>query len=499
MLRKFIKKFRPHGFAGGILPPQKKRTATSAIRCLPLSALYIVPIKQHIGMSCQPIVSVGDYVLRGQKIAKAPALITASIHAPTSGKVIKIEEHAVPHPSGLGMLCIFIETDGDDTADESLSPLSNYHELDPAIIRERVRVCGLAGLGGALFPSHVKLLPNRQHPIDTLILNGVECESWLTCDHRLMLEKAEAIIIGADIIMYAIKAKKCIIAVEDNKVDAIAHLQQVLQTQQKIITNKIAVQSLPTRYPQGSEKQLITALTGKQSPRGGLPSHVGIVLHNVGTAKAVHDAVLLGQPLIERVTTISGMQTPKPGNSLVRIGTPLKFIFKHHGLDDLTGLRIIHGGPMMGEILPILDVPLIKGSNGLLAMSDADIAALGQSEQACIRCGLCSQACPIKLVPNELAHHCRHDHLEEAQEFNLFDCIECGCCAYVCPSHIPLVQWFRYGKGQAASVRKEREFSDASRQRTHARDQRLAIEVEQKAAKRRAVRSKAAQKKDEEA
>ena len=477
-------------FSGGIEPEMSKITADSPIATSMMAPLYIVPIKQHIGEVCEPLVSVGDTVYRGQKIGKSQGYVSVPIHAPTSGKVIKIEEHAIPHPSGMGLPSIFIEPDGNDIEDRSLHPLSDYRNMDPAELRERVRYCGIAGLGGAVFPTFIKLLKDQRNPIKTVILNGIECEPYLTNDHRLMVEKAKEIVIGIDIIMHMVGASKAIVAIEDNKPDAAEAIRNALKEVSLPDESQVEVRLLPTRYPQGSEKQLIEVLTGKEVPATKLPMHVGVLCQNVGTTKAIHDAIVLGHPLTERIVTVSGNAVPRPGNMKVRIGTPMRFIFGQHGLDDFDGIHLLHGGPMMGEKMKSIDIPVIKSTNGLLAMHSATMKQAHKLEQPCISCGHCGVACPVKLVPNMLADQCRNDQFEKAEQYNLFDCIECGCCSYVCPSNIPLVHYFRYGKGQLAQITREKNFANESKQRSEAREARIAREKEEKAAKRRVVREK---------
>ncbi len=494
MLRALLDRFSarsPGAFPGGVHPFDRKITAGMPITACPLPPVLILPLKQHIGETCVPLVDVGDRILRGQKIAKSQGYVSAPVHAPASGKVVKIEEHPVPHPSGMGRLCVFIEPDGGEDADESREPITDYRNVDPALIRERIRISGIVGLGGAVFPSFIKLASDQRNPVETVILNGIECEPYLTNDHRLMLERADEILRGMDIIMHASGARRGIVAIEDNKPDAVEAMRKAIAG---LDGGEIELRVLPTRYPQGGEKQLIYALTGKEIPAGKLPLHIGLLCQNVGTARAVHDAVCLGEALIERVVTVSGDAVPKPGNVSVRLGTPLPFLLARHGLDDLAQVRVIHGGPMMGERLPKLDVPVVKSTNGLLAMHRHSLYSEHAVEQPCIRCGHCVEACPVGLVPNELAWHCRNDQFDRGQEYDLFDCIECGCCSYVCPSHIPLVHYFRYAKGQVASIEKEREFARISKIRSQARDNRLAREQAERAARRSRVRQQAVKK-----
>jgi electron transport complex protein RnfC len=471
-----------HGFAGGVHPDSKKITASMPIEDCPIAPVYVVPLKQHIGEACSPLVAVGDRVLRGQKIAKSEGYVSVPIHAPTSGKVVSIEERQIPHPSGMGMMSIVIESDGEDQRDDSLKPITNWQQIDPAILRERARVCGLAGLGGAVFPTFIKLIQDKRFPIETLILNGAECEPYLTNDHRLMLEHTEEILTGMAIIMHMIGAKSGIVAVEDNKADVAVVMQEALARRSDMHDVRVVV--LPTLYPQGSEKQLIYSLTGKEVAAGQLPFHIGVLCQNVGTTKALYDAVVLGQPLTERIVTVSGDALPNPGNLRVRIGTPMRFVFNQCGRDEFEQVRILLGGPMMGERLSHPDVPVIKSSTGMLIMSNDSFMQTHAVEQPCIRCGHCSEACPSHLVPNMLADFCRSDQFEKAEDFQIFDCIECGCCSYVCPANVPLVHYFRYGKGQLALQRREQEFAEASRIRSAARDVRLAAEEAAKAARR---------------
>jgi len=483
-----------HSFPGGVHPDQHKLTGTSPIEVCELAPMYILPMKQHIGAPCSPLVTVGDTVLRGQKIAKSEGYVSVPVHAPTSGRVVKIEEHPIAHPSGMGMASIFIESDGDDAVDETLAPITDWQNTDPAMLRERARMCGLAGLGGAVFPTFIKLVRDKRCPIETVILNGIECEPYLTSDHRLMAEQAGAILTGMRMIRHMVSASKCIIAIEDNKPEAIDALREALASMDGM--DDVRIVALPTRYPQGGEKQLIYALTGREIPTGKLPMHIGVVCQNVATTKALHDAILLGKPLSERVVTLSGDALPNPANLLVRLGTPARRLFARQGLEDFTGLQIVHGGPMMGERLKGPDIPVVKSTNGLLALSGDAMAAAHTVEQACIRCGHCSEACPASLVPNLLADACRSDQFDKAEDYNLFDCIECGCCSYVCPSNIPLVHYFRYGKGQVALSRREQAFAEASRQRSESRDARIEREKAEKAARRSRVRRTHAPKPD---
>jgi len=475
-----------HSFPGGVHPEQMKLTGALPIEVCALAPMHILPMKQHIGEPCSPLVKIGDHVLRGQKIAKSEGYVSVPVHAPTSGTVVKIESHPIAHPSGMGMPSIFIESDGDDAVDASLEPISDWLNTDPVLLRERARMCGLAGLGGAVFPTFIKLVRDTRFPIETVILNGVECEPYLTSDHRLMTEFADEILTGMRIIQHMVGATSGMIAIEDNKPEALLAMREALAKASDM--DAVQVVELPTRYPQGGEKQLIYALTGREVPAGKLPMHIGVICQNVGTTKALYDAIVLGKALTERVVTVSGDALPTPANVCVRIGTPVRRLFARQGLEDFTGLQIVHGGPMMGERLKGPDIPVVKSTNGLLALSMQAIKAAHTVEQPCIRCGHCSEACPVSLVPNMLADQCRSDQFEKAEDYQLFDCIECGCCSYVCPSNIPLVHYFRYGKGQIAMGRREQSFAEASRQRSESRDARIEREKAEKAARRSRVR-----------
>lgn len=476
-----------HSFVGGIHPPQHKLSAGLQSQPCPLAPLHIMPMKQHIGVACSPLVAVGDRVLRGQKIAKSEGYVSVPVHAPTSGRVVRIENHAIPHPSGMGIPSIFIETDGDDAADDSLLPLDHWRSMEPALLRERVRMCGLAGLGGAVFPTFIKLVQDARFPIETVILNGIECEPWLTSDHCLMLEYADEILSGLAIIMHMVKTDTAIIAIEDNKADAAQAMQLALAARDDLGDVRIVV--LPTCYPQGGEKQLIYTLTGREVPAGKLPMHIGVLCQNVGTTRALYQSVMQGRPLTERMVTVSGDAIPQPGNLRVRIGTPMRHVFASRGLEQFEQVRLLHGGPMMGELLRHPDMPVVKSTNGMLAMREPTFMEAHQHEQPCIRCGHCSEACPSGLVPNLLADQCRSDQFERAESYNLFDCIECGACSYVCPSHIPLVHYFRYGKGQIAQQRREKHFAEESRGRSEAREMRIEQEKQARAARRSSVRA----------
>lgn len=476
-------------FPGGLhLDEHKAESTGTPIQVAPIPPLLIHPLQQHIGAPAKARVVVGEKVLRGQPIAEADGYVSVPVHAGSSGTVIAIEERPVPHPSGLSAMCIVIETDGEDTPlpQPEWPPQADYTELEPQELRQRVRRAGIAGLGGAAFPSFIKLNPGR--PVSTLILNGAECEPYISCDQMLMAERAEEIVAGAGVILHAIKAPKCLIGVEDNKPASIRALRQAAQADPRI-----EVVVVPTKYPQGGEKQLIMALTGKEVPSLGLPLDIGIVCHNVGTAAAVWRAVTQAQPLISRVVTVTGGGVAQPQNFEVRLGTPAQFLIELAG-GERDAARLIMGGPMMGFALRSADVPVIKATNCLLLPTAEDLKP-ETAAMPCIRCGACVDVCPAQLLPQQLYWHSRAREFDKAQEYALFDCIECGCCAQVCPSQIPLVQYYRFAKTEIWAEEREKRKADAARERHEARKLRLEREeAEREAARQRKKAALAAAK-----
>ena len=473
-------------FKGGVHPPMNKEISTKQpIRAAKLAKQLILPLHQHIGESAKPIVAVGDNVLKGEKIARASGYVSASVHAPSSGTIVAIEDRPIPHPSGLNATCIVIETDGEDRWIEHAPESTPYREMDASHLRNIIRTSGIVGLGGAGFPSYIKLNPAGTK-VDTLILNGVECEPYITCDDMLMRERADQIVAGATIMRHALQATQVLIAIEDNKPEAYASVSAACEGED------IEVVKVPTLYPQGSEKQLIKVLTDKECPSNGLPIHIGIVVHNVGTAAAVHNAINLGKPLISRIVTITGDGVAEPCNLEVPLGTPMQTV-----LDDCGGLtnnvdRVVMGGPMMGFAMHSANVPVIKTTNCVLAATEDNVAPPSHV-MPCIRCGACADVCPVDLLPQQLQWYARAKELDRAQEYNLFDCIECGCCAYVCPSNIPLVHYYRYAKTEIWAQEREKEKADIARQRHEFRQSRIEREKAEKAA--RLAKKKAAVKK----
>lgn len=436
-------------FKGGIHPDyHKELTATMAVTVMKAPEKVVIPLQQHIGAPCEPLesIEVGTEVKTGQKIAQSSGFVSAPIHATVSGKITAIGPYN--HPLGRPVQAITIESDGEEKWDESITPPGNPENLSPEEIRQIVKEAGIVGLGGATFPAHVKLSPPPEKKIDVVVLNGAECEPYLTADHRVMLEKPEEIVFGLKMMIKALGAEKGIIGIEDNKADAIKVIEQMVAEEENI-----SVASLHTKYPQGAEKMLIQVTTGRIVPSGGLPLDVGVVNHNVGTAVAISDAVREGKPLIERVLTVTGSGINRPSNLLVRIGTLVSDVIEHCGGLKEETLKLISGGPMMGLAQPSPDIPVIKGTSGILALTGVDIYLAESSP--CIRCAKCVDQCPVQLMPTSIAQAAEHNLFKKAEKLHAMDCFECGCCAYVCPSKIPLTQWIRVAKAEIAKANKK--------------------------------------------
>jgi len=449
-------------FHGGlVLDGHKAMSMQTPIAAAPIPELLVLPLRQHIGEPAYPVVDIGDAVLKGQMLAQAEGYVSAPVHAPSSGKVIAIEDRPVAHPSGMHGKCIVIETDGRDEWIDIKPQQDIYKRLDPSALRNIIRDAGIVGLGGAGFPTFIKLNPGARKSIDTLILNGAECEPYITCDAMLMTERARGIVEGIIIMRHALQAKQCIVAIEDNKPDAIKAMQDALSAQERTI---IEVVVIPTRYPAGGEKQLIQTITGKEIPSHSLPVQSGIVVQNVATAVSVGEAVLQGRPLISRVVTVTGHATTNPGNYECHIGTPMHDLLRLARVDEQRLDRVIMGGSMMGFEVRNDTAPILKTTNCLLATVSKDVSH-DEHVMPCIRCGECSKACPVRLLPQQLYWHARAKDFDMIQRYNLFDCIECGCCTYVCPSHIPLVQYYRFAKTEIHAQERDRKKSDIARQR----------------------------------
>lgn len=463
---------------GGIHPPERKAQSLQLpLGTLPLPPVLVLPLNQHIGAPATPVVAVGERVLTGQLVAEADGIFSANIHASTSGTVVAIENRLLPHPSGMSGECIVIEPDGEDEWVE-LTPCDDYQQLDHGTLVAKIRAAGIAGLGGAGFPTAVKLNPRADHKIHTLIINGTECEPYITADDVLMQTRADEVIAGTLLLAHMLnQPEQLLIGVEDNKPAAIAALRKAAEG------TRIQVVDFPTKYPSGGEKQLIYILTGREVPHGQIPASIGIVCQNVGTTVAAWRAVRYGEPLISRITTVVGEALDTQRNVEVLIGTPIQFLLDHHGFSAERASRLVMGGPMMGFSLPDSNVPVIKTTNCILAPTRQELPPPPPA-QACIRCGLCAEACPVNLLPQQLYWYAQVDDQEKLQAHNLFDCIECGACSYVCPSTIPLVQYYRAAKGSIRQHLAEKEKSDRSRRRFEFRKERLAKEEAEKEAKR---------------
>ena len=425
-------------FLGGIHPKDSKvYTMDKTIEIPPLPSQVVIPMSQHIGAPCTPLVKVGDKVKKGQVIAESDAFMHSPVHASISGEVIKIAE--MPHASRVSCLSIVIKNDGLDEWAPGIPLHREWDKLENTEILDIIKGAGAVGMGGAAFPTHIKLSPSKN--IDVFIVNAAECEPYLTADYRMMLEYTERIVTGVKIVMKLLDVNKCFVGIEDNKPEAVRVMKEAFKG------TSVEVVSLPTKYPQGAEKMLIKVLTNREVPSGGLPMDVGVVVQNVGTTIAICDAVVNGIPLIERITTISGDAIKEPKNLLLRVGTTFKYAIDYCGGFSKDPEKIIMGGPMMGFAQFSLDVPVIKGVSGILALSK-DVVNSGE-ESPCIRCGRCVTACPMGLVPSMLSILGeRHKFKEAKEEYDLFSCIECGSCVYTCPAKRNIVQYIKYSKAQ---------------------------------------------------
>lgn len=436
-----------YSFKGGIHPNYEKGLVNGKkIEKLSPPKIVIIPFSQNIGAPAKPVVEVGQDVKIGEKIGQAGGFVSVDIHSSISGKVIAIEPR--PHPLGKNLDSIIIENDGQDSWAEPM-PKLDLETASKEELKTRIQNAGIVGMGGATFPTHVKLSPPANKSIDTVILNGAECEPFLSSDHRLMVEYSEKIIKGFLVIKKILSAKNAYIAIEKNKPDAIKEITREAEK----IDKEIKIIELPIKYPQGAEKQLIYTLLNRQVPTGGLPLDVGVVVQNVGTSLAIYDAIYEGKPVIERVTTISGDNIKEPKNLLIRIGTPIQ-----NAIDACGGIKaeegkIISGGPMMGIAQYTTDIPVIKGTSGILLFSNKYIKT--EQEQSCIRCGMCIRGCVMGLSPTMLNQLIKSNRFEEADANDVLDCIECGCCSFSCPSNILLVQRIRLGKAEVMAIRKK--------------------------------------------
>lgn len=476
----------------GVHPDDRKRpVADLPVERMPLPPLLFLPLQQHVGAPARPVVQIGDRVAKGQLVAEASANISAPVHASTSGVIQDITTYPAPHPSGLEQPVIVLAPDGEDRW-LNTSPPADPFALEPAAIAKIVAEAGVVGLGGATFPSAVKFALGLRVKVTTLIVNGGECEPYLSCDDRLMRDHADEVIDGIRIVMHAIGARQAKVGIENNKPEAIAAMQAAAAPYPAV-----EVIPVPAHYPMGSDKQLIQVLTGKEVPFDGRAADVGVLVHNVGTCRAVQQAVRKGHPLVERLVTVSGGAVPAPRNLLVPIGAPVQALFDHCGGFVSPPARVVMGGPMMGNPLATCASPVIKGTSGVLALTPAEVGDSGVN--ACIRCASCVAACPMNLMPLEMAAHIRVDDLDGAFQLGLNDCIGCGCCSYVCPSSIPLSHYFSYAKGALSNNERATLKSESIKKLTTARTERLEREAQEKAeaaarrkAEREAAKAKAA-------
>ncbi len=458
-------------FHGGVHPPTHKKESTqSPIMAAPLPAQLIIPFRQHAGEAAKPVVQVGERVLKGQLIGEPVGPISSSVHAPTSGTITAIELQQIAHPSALPDLCATLVSDG--LEEWGVRQTLSYRQLSSDELQKHLRRCGIVGLGGAVFPSDMKL----RHPtvVNTLVINGAECEPYITCDDMLMRERAEGIVRGIEILRHALGTDAVLIGIEDNKPQAITAMQRAVDES----SHPFKVVAVPTLYPGGSAKHLIKVLTGVEVPSGKLPTDVGVQCYNVATAYAAHRAVEHGEPLVSRIVTVTG-NVEQPRNYEALIGTPFSELVELSVAKADTN-RYIMGGPMMGVELPAVNVPLVKASNCVIAASDV-LFPPPPPAMPCIRCTRCAQACPVELQPQELYWFAKSHNFGKAQEYDLFDCIECGACAYVCPSSIPLVQYYRYAKSEIRARDHEKRAADLARERHEFRQFRIEREKQEKA------------------
>ena len=465
-------------FKGGVKPPTNKtQSNTLPIAQAPLPSRLIVPLHQSIGGTPRPVVKAGDHVLKGQLIGEADGWISAAVHAPTSGTVLEVAMHVQPHPSGLDAMCVVIEPDGRDKW-IAHGPL-DYAAMTPEAVREHLQQSGVVGLGGAAFPTHGKLTASKTVPMDELIINGAECEPFITCDDLLMRERAEEVVRGIGIFRDLLQPKKVLIGIEDNKPEAAAAMRAAVNA----LNEPFLVIQVPTLYPAGGAKQLIRLLTGKEVPAAKRSTDLGVQCFNVATAYTAWRAIAHGEPVVSRLVTVSG-NVHAPRNYEVLIGTPmgelLKLATPHPDTDG-----IVMGGPMMGFLVPNEQVPVIKATNCLIAHSDR-VFPPKAPEMPCIRCGACAEVCPHELQPFEMYWFSRAKNFGKTQEYHIFDCIECGCCSFVCPSRIPLVQYFRFAKSEIWAREREKNAADGAKTRfefKQLRDEREKAEKAEKLAK----------------
>ncbi|MDP2247055.1 MAG: electron transport complex subunit RsxC [Nitrosomonadales bacterium] len=462
-------------FNGGVHPPQHKLESTSSsIRVVAPPKHLVLPLRQHVGNISKLQIALGDRVLKGQLLAKADGQVSAAVHAPTSGVITSIDNQLIPHPSGLPDMSITLETDGADQWIEHQA--IDYRAMSKPELLERLREAGVVGLGGATFPSHIKLREDARHPVRTLIINGAECEPYISCDDLLMRERADEIVRGVEIMSYLLDAELCAIGIEDNKPEAAKAMREAAA----LSSIKIDVVEVPTIYPGGGAKQLIKVITGLEVPSGRLPTEIGVQCFNVATAYSVHRVVNHGEPVLSRIVTVTG-NVSRPGNYEAPLGMLISDLVELAGGKADTG-DLIMGGPMMGFNLPSAKVPVVKATNCIIVPAGK---MFPEPEPAlpCIRCTRCADVCPVNLQPQELYWFSKSQNLEKAREYKIFDCIECGCCTYVCPSNIPLVQYYRFAKSEIIAQDRAKEAADIARERNEFRLMRIEREKQERALK----------------
>ncbi|MEN4693395.1 electron transport complex subunit RsxC [Pantoea agglomerans] len=480
----FLKKDKVWDFQGGIHPPEMKTQSNGTpLSELPLPHRFIIPLKQHIGHEGEICVAPGDKVLRGQPLTFGTGRMLP-VHAPTSGVIEDIGQHMTAHPSGLSELCIFLTPDGDDRW-MPLDPLPDYRQHARADIVQRIHDAGIAGLGGAGFPTATKLKGGLRG-VKTLIINAAECEPYITADDRLMQDYAAEVLEGSRILAWVLQAEQVLIGIEDNKPEAIAALKQALGSERDL-----HIRVIPTKYPSGGAKQLTRILTGKEVPHGGRSSDIGVLMQNVGTAWAVKRAIINGEPITERVVTLTGEAIAQPRNVWSRLGTPISHLLHQVGFTPAPRQMVIMGGPLMGFTLPSLDVPVVKITNCILAPSASEMGN-NDEEQSCIRCSACADACPAKLLPQQLYWYSQGGDHDKARAHHIDDCIECGACAYVCPSNIPLVQYYRQEKAELRAIDLEAKRTLEAKARFEARQARLEREKQAREARHEEAKQRVA-------
>lgn len=471
---------------GGIrLDAQKTQSTTRSIRDVPIPKQLVIPLKQHVGEEAQPVISIGEVVRKGQLLAEHYGLLGAPIHASTSGKVVAIEPWPVTRRLGENAPCIVIETDGEDLAVEAWEDPVDFVALPPDALMQKILQGGIVGLGGAVFPTAQKLMQASSSSNDLLILNGVECEPYISCDDMLMQERADAVINGARILMHAMSIDQCMLGIESDKPEAIKALADAIRSADD---DRIVLKQVPTIYPSGGEDQLVQLITDREVPSGGLPTDAGCLVQNVGTAAAVHDWIVNNEPLVSRITTVTGDGVAEPMNVRARIGTPVADVIEFAGGYNDGASVLIIGGPMTGKSVSTDRVPVVKATNCILVMSSPP--SVGR-ELPCIRCGECAEVCPVRLLPQQLYWNACADNEDKLREFGLTDCIECGCCDLVCPSHIPLTFDFRMAKARIRELADEKARAERARRRFEARSDRLEKEEKQRQAELKEQKEKA--------